>query len=73
MFGRKKTGQPRRLSFDPQKKKPVIRCNTCNRDRVGCLRDLATGELEEIMPILDDYDLQVFKKMCGTEDIPEQY
>ncbi len=71
LFGKKKT--VRVLDYDRNEKTPVIHCSICNGEQVGMLKDKRTGEKEEIMLIRNQEDLETFRKMVGTEDIPREY
>ncbi len=72
LFGKKKN-VIQKLSYDRQEKMPVIRCSICNGEQVGMLKDLRTGEREEIMLIRNEEDLETFRRMTGVEDIPKEY
>ena len=72
MFGKKKA-QAAPLQYDPSVKKPVLRCSICNGEQVAGLKNRNTGEFEEIMLIRNEQDLDQFRKMTGTEDIPKEY
>ena len=71
MFGRKKLQQ--KISYDPQQKRPVIHASICNGEQVGGLKDLQTGQFEEVMFIRGPEDLETFKRMVGCSDIPKEY
>ena len=62
-----------KISYDPERKTPVIHCSICNGERVGGLKDIETGRFEEIMLIRTDAELALFKEMVGREDIPKEY
>ena len=72
MFGIRKK-QNAGISYDPAEKKPVIRSSICTGEMVGCLKDLRTGEMEEIMLIRDGQDLARFQEAVGRTDIPKEY
>ena len=71
MFGRKKTVQ--KLTYDPERQVPVIRCSICNGEQVGGIRDRKTGKFEEVMLIRSDGDLKLFEQMVGKTEIPREY
>ncbi len=73
LFHRKKTNQVKKLDYDRESQKPVIRRSICNGEQVAGLKDLRTGHFEEIMLLKNDYDLEQFKEMTGSEDIPTEY
>ena len=61
-------------AYDPNEKKPVIRCSICTGERAAGFRDLKSGKFHEIMLIRDLRDLQSFKDEYGIEgDIEEIY
>ena len=72
MFGRKKK-EVKTISYDPQQKKPVIRCSICTGEQVAGLKDKNTGKFEEIMVIRGQEDLEVFRQMVHETDIPKEY
>lgn len=61
------------LDYDKEKKRPVLRSSICTGETAAGLKDLRTGKFEEIMLIRDAKDLEDFKKMVGTEEIPKEY
>lgn len=69
MFGRKKIQK----SFDPEQKKPILKCSICNGEQVAGFKDLHTGKFEEVMLIRDAGDLDKFMKMYGIEKITKEY
>ncbi len=71
MFGRKK--QISKLEYDAECKRPVLRCSICTGEQVGCLQNLKTGELEEIMVIRNPQELEQFRKLTGVREIPKIY
>ncbi len=73
LFHRKKTNQVKKLYYDRESRKPVIRCSICSGEQMAGLKDLRTGHFEEIMLVKNDYDLEQFKEMVGSDDIPREY
>ena len=71
MFGKRK--QKEQLSFDPTEKTPVIRCSICSGEQVGGLKDVRTGQFEEVMLIRGSEDLKRFEELTGMTDIPKEY
>ncbi len=71
MFGHKKKKET--LQYDPGRKTPVIRCSICNGEQVGGLKDLETGQFEEVMLIRTTDDLLRFQELTGTKEIPKEY
>ena len=64
----------KRLSYDTENKKPVIKASICNGEQIAGFKDLRTGEFEEIMLIKDAEDLLAFKEMYGIDgDIEKIY
>lgn len=61
-------------SYDPDKKKPMIRASICNGEQVAGFMDLQTGVFEEIMLLRNAADLDDFKKQYGiTGDLEKKY
>lgn len=73
MFGKKKHVEIPRVSYDPENMEAVLKCNTCNSDRVVGFSDRTTGEFHEVMNIRFDSELEEFKAMYGIERIREVY
>ena len=62
------------LTYDKEKKKPVIKSSICNGEQVACLKDIDTGKIEEVMLIKSMADLDYFKAMYEiTEEIEKVY
>ncbi len=72
LFG-KKTKNIQKLDYDRETKKPVLKCSICNGEQVAGLKDIKTGHFEEVMLVRNGYDLEQFKKMTGTDEIPREY
>ena len=73
MFRKKKTVNIPSINFDPESMEAVLKCNTCNSERVIGFTDLTTGEFHEVMNIRYDSELEEFKKVYGIEKIREVY
>lgn len=54
-------------AYNPEEKKPVVKCSICNGEKVGGFVVLSTGIFEEDMLIKNDSDLREFKKKYGIE------
>ena len=73
LFQRKKNQDIEKLSYDPDKQKPVLKCSICNGEQVAGLKDLRSGQFEEVMLVRNGTDLDRFRAMVGVEDIPKEY
>ncbi len=73
LFTRKKAKNVKKLDYDRENQKPVLRCSICNGEQVAGLKDLRTGRFEEVMLVRNGYDLEQFKEMVGSDDIPREY
>ena len=72
IFTKKKISK--RLEYNKEKERPVVRCSICNGERVAGFKDVHTGTFEEVMLIRDSADLMEFKNMYGIEgDIEKVY
>ncbi|MCM1326328.1 MAG: hypothetical protein NC094_04205 [Bacteroidales bacterium] len=67
MFRRK----TKKVQYDPEQWKPVIRCSICTGEQVAGFQNIHTGKLQEIMLIKDEKDLKCFKEMYGVEKCAE--
>lgn len=50
----------KKMEYDRENQKPVIRSSICNGERVAGFRDKNTGKLTEIMLIRDNKDMDRF-------------
>ncbi|MBP3603200.1 MAG: aspartate dehydrogenase [Lachnospiraceae bacterium] len=63
----------KKLTYDKDNKKPVIKCSICNGEQVAGFKDIRTGEFEEVMLIRNEKDLAQFKEMYGIESVTKEY
>lgn len=63
----------KKLTYDKDNKKPVIKCSVCNGEQVAGFKDIRTGEFEEVMLIRNEKDLAQFKEMYGIESVTKEY
>ena len=54
-------------SYDREHKVHVLRCSICTGEQVACFRDIATGELQEVMLIRGEEDLREFRREYGVD------
>ncbi len=73
LFGRKRETPAEQLNFDPAEKYPMIRASICTGEQVAGLKNRKTGAFEEVMVIRSKQDLERFKQMAKTDDIPKEY
>ena len=66
LFGKKEAKKPTRR-YDSEKVEPVIRSSICTGEKVAGFRDKKTGHLDEVMLIMNDRDLETFRKEYGIE------
>jgi len=69
MFGRKK----KRLSYDHENQKPVIRCSICNGEQVAGFKDIHTGKFDEIVLIRNEKDMKGFMETYDIETVTREY
>lgn len=50
----------KKMEYDRENQKPVIRSSICNGERVAGFRDKNTGKFTEIMLIRDNKDMDLF-------------
>lgn len=63
-FKKKKEEPPQ---FPPELFEPVIRCSICTGEKVACMRERASGHLQEIMLIRTPQDMEEFRARYGLE------
>ncbi len=68
LFGKKNKA----ISYDKEKKKPVIKCSICNGEQIAGFMDIHTGAFEEITLIRNDIELEEFMHQYGITQIPEK-
>ena len=74
LFKRKKTAGIVPKEYDHEHKRPAIRCSICTGEEVAGFVDTSTGKFEEAMLIIDEEDLEVFKKTYSIEgDVEKIY
>ena len=64
---RKHPPEPETTAFDPAVYEPVIRASICTGEKVACMRERATGKLQELMLIRTDEDLAAFCRRYHVE------
>ena len=52
--------EPENTAFDPAVYEPVIRSSICTGEKVACMREKATGKLQELMLIRAQEDIDAF-------------
>ena len=61
-------------SYNPEEKKPVMKCSICNGEQVAGFLDKGTKEFEEVALIQNEKELEEFKETYGiTEEIKKIY
>ena len=72
MFRIFKAKEKKRLTYDRETQKPVIRCSICTGEQVAGFKDIHTGKFTDICLIRNETDLQEFKEMYGITDIGKE-
>lgn len=72
-FSRRKQEENKKVEYDRERQKPVIRCSICTGEQVAGFKDLHTGKFEEVMLVRNNEDLALFKSMYGVEEIVREY
>lgn len=73
MFHIFKAKEKKRLTYDRETQKPVIRCSICTGEQVAGFKDIRTGKFTDICLIRNETDLQEFKEMYGITDIGKEF
>mgnify|MGYP001056517388 CR=1 FL=1 len=73
MFHLFKAKEPKRLTYDKENQKPVIRCSICTGEQVAGFKDLHTGKFTDICLLRNEKDLQEFKEMYGITEIGKEF
>ena len=61
------TRKTKRKTYDPEKKKPMIRVSICTGEKVAGFKDLQNDRFEEVMLIRSPKDLDEFRDTYGIE------
>lgn len=72
MFGRKKAGA-KKVEFDKDRQRAVIKCSICNGEQVAGFKDKQTGRFTEVMLIRNSGDLNRFLAMYDLETVTREY
>lgn len=73
MFRIFKAKEKKRLTYDRETQKPVIRCSICTGEQVAGFKDIHMGKFTDICLIRNETDLQEFKEMYGITDIGKEF
>lgn len=61
-------------TYNPDLKRPALRCSICTGEQVAGFKNLSDGKFEEVMLIRNESDLQAFREQYGiTENIEKIY
>lgn len=71
MFRKKK--QETAVAYDRTSMKPVLKCSICTGEQVAGLKNLRTGQFEEVMLIRSAADLERFKAMYRVDEVEKIY
>ena len=71
MFGKKKTAVKK--NYDKENQRPVIKCSICTGEQVAGFMDRKTGKFQEVMLIVSEEDLKLFKDMYGLDEVEKVY
>lgn len=64
----------KKLSYNKEKKRPLIHCSICNGEQIAGFKNLDTGKFEEVMLLRNETDLKTFMNLYGiTEPIEKEY
>lgn len=69
----KKDPKYKKLEYDKENQKPILKCSICNGEQVAGFKDNRTGKFHEVMFIRDEKDLQTFKDMYDLYEIEKEY
>lgn len=71
MFGKRKVAVKK--SYDKESLCPVIKCSICTGEQVAGFMDRKTGKFQEVMLIVSEEDLKLFKNMYGLDEVEKVY
>ena len=63
----KKAPRAHNAAYPAEEYKPVIRQSICTGEKVACMRERASGHLQEIMLIRTPQDMEEFRARYGLE------
>lgn len=73
MFFQKKKQEIKKLEYDSENQKPVLKCSICNGEQVAGFKDNRTGRFHEVMFVRNEQDLKTFKEMYGLSEVAKEY
>ncbi len=73
IFGKKKTMQIEKKTYDPNIQKPVLRCSICTGEQVFGFRNMETGKFEEVSLIRNEQELEAFMQLYGIHQVTKEY
>jgi len=65
--------KPKKIPYDRENKKAVLRCSICTGEQVAGFKDIHTGQFQEVMLIKDSKDLDDFMEMYDVAAIMKEY
>ena len=71
MFRKKEKPQP--IPYDPETQYPVIRASICTGEQAAGFKDKTNGHFTEVMLIRSQSDLEIFKALCGVDEVKTEY
>ena len=72
MFGFGK-GKSEGITYDKQTEIPAVKSSICTGERTAGFQDIKTGRYRDVMLIKSDADIEVFKKLCGVDEVKKIY
>ncbi|MBP3325190.1 MAG: aspartate dehydrogenase [Coprococcus sp.] len=63
----------KKLAFDRENRKPVVRCSICTGEQVAGFKDIHTGKFQDVMLIKNQKDLHCFMEMYGIDKVEKDY
>lgn len=63
----------KKLEYDKENQKPILKCSICNGEQVAGFKDNRTGKFHEVMFIRDEKDLQAFKDIYDLDEVVKEY
>lgn len=63
----------KRIDYDLENQKPVLKCSICTGEQVAGFKDIHTGKFEEVMLIKSNTDLEAFMKMYDLKEVVKEY
>lgn len=69
-FGKKRPEKP---VYDKEREVPALKSSICTGEQTAGFLDLQTNRFRDVMLVKNPEDIEVFKRLCGTDELKKIY